>query len=136
MADDMLFGDIALFDEFEKEREPSGSFLIYENEEGTVTNDSRFVFQENSESSSDSEDEQKQKVEENSVAYAVGKIKKQSAKSAPTNGNKASSDGESSEEDDATPVVNEDRLSHAANYKLNFERNKFKRFCNILDSTR
>ncbi|WAR03845.1 ZCHC8-like protein [Mya arenaria] len=126
MADDMLFGDIALFDEFEKEREPSGSFLIYENEEGTVTNDSRFVFQENSESSSDSEDEQKQKVEENSVAYAVGKIKKQSAKSAPTNGNKASSDGESSEEDDATPVVNEDRLSHAANYKLNFEKDEQK----------
>ncbi|XP_052214350.1 zinc finger CCHC domain-containing protein 8-like isoform X2 [Dreissena polymorpha] len=145
MADDcdVLFGDSELFDEFEKEREPSGSFIIFENDAQGSLDKSKFVFQESNESSSDDttddelEEKMKVKQNENSVAFVVGKLRKQHSGSL-HNGNKASSDGESSSEAEDGPVrlISKDRQNQANSYKLNYERNKFKQYCNIIDSTR
>ena len=121
MADDSLFGDVALFEEFDKERESTGAFIIYENDGDNCASGSRFVFQESSDSSSDesTDDERKVKVQEQSVTASLESLKKQSGY---TNGQRSSSDGETSDEDGPSNVITKDRQDKASQFKLNYER--------------
>ncbi|XP_053376524.1 zinc finger CCHC domain-containing protein 8-like [Mercenaria mercenaria] len=145
MADDM-FGDSELFAEFDKERETSGSFILYEKDEQGYEDRSKYVFQvsESSSSEDSDEDEEKLKVKQ-SVAFAVDTLQKQNERPknadfnangqvSQENGIENQSDSDTEQVD--TRIVSKDRQEKMTTYKLNFERNKFKRYCNIIDSTR
>ncbi|KAL4224071.1 Zinc finger CCHC domain-containing protein 8 [Mactra antiquata] len=140
MADEDMFGDEELFAEFDKEREPSGSFLIYEKTEDGKDDQSKFVFQVSDESSSDDsdvEDEGKAKVQE-PVTESMSDTVQRLLKDSNENGINSSQNGDYNEEEeiDDTPVVSKDRQNQMSTYKLTYERNKYKRYCNIIDSTR
>lgn len=128
-----MFGDSELFAEFEKEREPSGSFILYETNEEGDEDRSKFVFQmsESSSSEESDEDEQKLKVKEQSVAYTVENLQKENARQiSPTSKtseelpeqNGLDSDSESESEQEETAVVSKERTDKMTSYKLNFER--------------
>ena len=134
MADDM-FGDSSLFEEFEKEREPSGSFIIYENDRDGEQDNSKFIFQHSdsssSDDSSDDENEQKLKVKEQSVASEVGTTNDQlnfnQSENVETkvNGDAESSSSESDEDvgmENTQPAVSKERVDKATTFKLTYER--------------
>jgi hypothetical protein len=138
MADDDMFGDSELFAEFDKEREPSGSFILYEKDEHGSYDQSKFIFQvsESSSSEDSDEDEQKLKVQEQSVAYAVGKLQANLEKHKPhtaelngttkeINGLRDDRDSDSQEEAESSSkrsIISEDRQAKMSTYKLNYER--------------
>lgn len=135
MADDM-FGDSALFEEFDKDREPLGSFIIYKRVNEGEKDQSKFILQFSDSSSSDEsdEDEQKMKVKEQShesVGHAVTQLQKKASREesegATVNGEIENADGSSSSESDEDisvngQIVSKERVEKATTYKLTYER--------------
>lgn len=137
MADDM-FGDSALFEEFDKDREPSGSFIIYEKDDEGEKDQSKFILQFSDSSSSDESDEDEQKLKVNeqsreSVGHAVTQLQKKASheesEGATVNGDIENIDGSSSSESDEDisvnshgPIVSKERVEKATTYKLTYER--------------
>lgn len=122
MADDDMFGDSELFEEFDKERETSGSFIIFEKDDQGGEDRSKFVFQvsESSSSSESEDDEQKLKVKEKLKKDTEGHtIADQEANGQVPKQNGFESDSDS---DDNSRVVSRDRQAKMTTYKLNFER--------------
>ena len=131
MAADM-FGDSSLFEEFDKERDTSSSFIFYEKTEDGIEDRSKIHFQV-SDSSSDetdsSEDEEHiAKVKEQSVVYTVDKLVRQSGGtndvSVPNGDTNDVIDSDSEEEQSEfqKPIIDPDRQERATAYKLNYER--------------
>ena len=124
-----MFGDSSLFEEFDKERDTSGSFIFYEKADDGEVDKSKIHFQVSESSSDDSsdEDEEKSKVKEQSVVYTVGKLLKQSSRTNDvqvTNGeNDTESGSENDDEvDDKKAFISKERLEAASSYRLNYER--------------
>ena len=127
-----MFGDSSLFEEFDKERDTSSSFIFYEKADDGEVDKSKIHFQVSDSSSDDSSDEdedadEKSKLKEQSVVYTVGKLQKQAER---TNdgplingendvGNVLEDDDEA---DDKKPLISKDRLEAASSYRLNYER--------------
>ena len=126
-----MFGDSSLFEEFDKERDASSSFIFYEKADDGQVDKSKIHFQisdlSDESSEEDSDSDEKSKLKEQSVVYTVGKLQKQAGvrNDGPvTNGENDSGDDSSDdeEEDDRKPFVSKDRLEAASSYKLNYER--------------
>ena len=122
-----MFGDSSLFDEFDKDRDTSASFIFYEKGEDGVEDRSKIHFQVSDSSSDDSSDdeEHKTKVKEQSVGYAVGKLIKKSGRQndvSATNGDSNVGESDSDEEEGRKAFISQDRLERASAYKLNYER--------------
>ncbi|XP_033746912.1 zinc finger CCHC domain-containing protein 8-like [Pecten maximus] len=131
MAEDM-FGDSSLFDEFEKERESSGSFILYKvNDEGEEDK-SRILFRmgdsEESESSSD-DDSGESENENNGVDQLDDAEEKHEETSIQVDGSDIVNGG-------SYHIKNRQSADRNTEYKLTHERNKFERYARVIDSTR
>ena len=121
-----MFGDSALFEEFDKERDTSASFIFYEKGDDGVEDRSTIHFQVSDSSSDDSSDDEDHKTKvKQSVGRAVGKLLKQSGKlndAAIENGQGSDGESDSEELDSKQSLISQDRLERASTYKLNYER--------------
>ncbi|XP_060067366.1 zinc finger CCHC domain-containing protein 8-like [Ylistrum balloti] len=127
MAEDM-FGDASLFDEFEKERESKGSFILYKVDEEGVEDKSKIHFRmgdsEDSESSSDDDSGESENENNNDAGeeHEGASIQVDLDDSDIVNGGRR--------------TKNRQPLDKTTDFKLLHERNKFERYARIIDSTR
>ena len=121
-----MFGDSTLFEEFDKERDTSASFIFYEKGDDGVEDRSTIHFQVSDSSSDDSSDDEDHKTKvKQSVGRAVGKLLKQSGKlndAAIENGQGSDGESDSEELESKQSLISQDRLDRASTYKLNYER--------------
>ncbi|XP_069136277.1 zinc finger CCHC domain-containing protein 8-like [Argopecten irradians] len=131
MAEDM-FGDSSLFDEFEKERESSGSFILFKvNEEGEEDK-SKILFRmgDSEESESSSDDDSDESENENKVGDADHEeTREKSSIRDQVDINDIINGG-------GYHAKNSQSLDRSTEHKLTHERNKFERYARIIDSTR
>ena len=121
MATEDVFGDSSLFDEFEKERESSSSFIFYEKDEQGSEDRSKIVFQFSESSSSESESDDEVKVKQQSVARTVKCLQEQNGLFE-QNGDLQSSGSTDSEDDDYEPFIGKEREEKSTIFKLTHER--------------
>ncbi|XP_071181253.1 zinc finger CCHC domain-containing protein 8-like [Mytilus edulis] len=122
MATD-VFGDLSLFDEFEKDRNSSASFIKYDVTNEGQEDKSKILFKigtSDDESSSESNSESESESETETENRDVDNVNK--------------TDSENVEQINTTNEKVESK--NTTSFKLQHERNKYKRFADLIDSTR